>query len=228
MTMRSGVPSSLPSRVIIPKPKVNIWTLKDVNNQPTNFSKENRECQSSGKVSPPPSIESLISDRTKLDLSRAAKRAVLRQQQLIWKSKQKYNFRHLRSSQSARKAEKQILFGKPRTEVYSAPPSLGKARQGDNVQILQNPPKIVVVGASDNGSVQSQPVEKPRPATEESWMKKPLSSRQSTSDFTPRSVMSTDSSSFLGAYSPDARIMDYTHRTFDETPSKSLLLLFCF
>ena len=219
------------------KTRINIWKLRDVYDKPESDIKqflsatESRSNllhpQASCSSFKEESIDGLISARARLDLSRAAKRAVLKQQQLYLQGDIQYKRRHLTTSNSNRKRQPKHIREGPRSEVYSAPPHLGSLMK-EEYQSPISPPKIVVISASQNGSQKSDLFGSPSPTLrsptyENHWKEKQASYGQAT-DFSPRSVMSTDSSTFLGAYSPDGKLHDYGHRTcYSETPRKSCI-----
>ena len=214
--------------------KRNVWKLRDTYGKHETAVKPllvtgshadvNSKFSNSGFQSEP--VENLISARARMDLSRAARRAVLEQQKVLLKGDIQYKRRHLKTSNSSRKRQQKGLSEGQRSEVYSAPPLLGLDYRQQDYQSASSPPKIVVISAShhsgseksDTGASEEYPLRSPR--SEGIW-KEPQSPCFHSTDFTPRSMMSTDSSTFLGAYSPDAKLSDYGHRTNNtNTPRK--------
>ena len=235
--MAGGVPISHPYVCLPRKSKVNIWKLRDVDYDQkivppvSSLSSSTNNCSSNESVMPE-SIENLISDRAKMDLSRAAKRAVQLQHQILLKDQIQFRRRHLKTSFSTRKKQKNQLPQSPRTEVCSAPPLLGSNYTHPRMHPKQPhqapfPPKIVVIGASQKSfsgqSEQCDPTSSPTsartPKSAEDWNETIYPLGQTNMNFTPRSMMSTDSSLFLGAYSPDAKMSDYGYKTnYSDTP----------
>lgn len=223
--------------ITLPKSKASLWKLKDDNSTnlksglPFVFSTPEVEV-STNKIME--EMKSLISDKARMDLSKAAKRAVYRRHALM--KSYPYQCRLVKTSESKRtKTSRSSKSLRP--EVYSAPPDLEKSTVSSNNQPIIKPPKIVIKSASEKSySVNDFTAESQNDFRESDFAqpktafieKDSLSIEHSALAFTSRSVLSNnDSSSFLGAYCPDTPAPDYGHKSQSFSASKCFKVLAC-
>ena len=209
--------------VILPKAKPSIWKLKGddktpiLKNKPVlSFAQPKLVFEdTSSKVN---EEMNLISDRAISDLSKAAKKAVFRQSTSV---KHGSIHHHLvKTSQSCRKLAKNTKQHEaPRSEVCSAPPILDRQPLNVYSPSASKPPKIIINSATqksvilDDCKVENSKNQISRSKSEINSTEKNISIKQSNFDFTPRTALSNESSCFLGVYSPDSQVPDYSHKT---------------